>query len=178
MKMKNNLTFSILLGLIIAIPIAGSDYPIFYRGLFFIVSVIAIVSILTISQPLSIKIQYTSIVLLVFINLGVIWGTRLFTEPPIPISIMEEEVHQMDILLGTWIEDQFNLKVEIASVDEVYLSDQEEQQMEYELIFDADKIEIEGFLEEDYHIRLTTIEKDVIHGINLKTRDTYLLKKQ
>jgi hypothetical protein len=91
---------------------------------------------------------------------------------------MEEEVHQMDILLGTWIEDQFNLKVEIASVDEVYLSDQEEQQMEYELIFDADKIEIEGFLEEDYHIRLTTIEKDVIHGINLKTRDTYLLKKQ
>jgi hypothetical protein len=100
MKMKNNLTFSILIGLIITIPIAGSDYPIFYRGLFFIVSVIAIVSILTISQPLSIKIQYTSIVLLVFINLGVIWGTRLFTEPPIPISIMEEEARQMDIFFN------------------------------------------------------------------------------
>ena len=84
----------------------------------------------------------------------------------------------VSLLKRSFREDKFNLTVEIASVDEVYLSDQEEQQMEHELIFDADKIEIEGFLEEDYHIRLTTIEKDVIHGINLKTRDTYLFKKQ
>ena len=71
-----------------------------------------------------------------------------------------------------------NLKIEFQDNFEVYISDDKGENIEHELVYYHDKIEIEGYLDGDYHIELISITERIIRARNLVTKEKYIFKHQ
>lgn len=171
---KNNKYYlAIIIGLIIAIPISGSEYEAIYKILLYVSAGVGVATILKFAGKISLWQGFILMTLILGINVLIISGysmkeSKIMSE----LSRLDENIPE-GVLQGRWLDEGHEIELLINNEEDVFISDAVEKKIEHTLMFYPDKIVIEGYLDDDYKIQLLELDQGNLKAINLQTKEEY-----